>query len=231
MKQLVLLTLLLLNTFISTAQQNETITVTGAKLYDFIATESYRYPAFENAKVYFINADSGAGKLNYNCLIQTMQFISSSGDTLVFADESNIDRIGIGSDSFIYNNGFFEKLATIPGYTLAKRRSLKVKGGPKKLGAFGIASATNNIQSEDVARGFGYAAPLDVNEIFTFEQKTSWYIITAGSPFVELTKKNTRALFHKNSNEVNDFIKAKQIDFAKESDILRLFSFIGSLPH
>ncbi len=32
----------------------------------------YRYPQFEYGKVYFINGDASAGKLNYNFLIQTM---------------------------------------------------------------------------------------------------------------------------------------------------------------
>jgi hypothetical protein len=207
------------------AQRSTQLTVTGAAVFDFIAKEGYRYPAFQKAKVHFTNADSGVGRLNYNYLLQTMQFIGEKGDTLVFADEKSIRHIAIGSDTFIYQDQFFEKITASTGCTLAKRHSLQLKGQPQKLGAYGIPSATLNIPSEDVARGFGYTARLDVNEVFNFTQQTTYFMAIAKKGFVELSKKNFRQLFQQHAPAVSDFVKQQSIDLSREPDLLKLFAF------
>ncbi|MBL0355516.1 MAG: hypothetical protein IPP72_00890 [Chitinophagaceae bacterium] len=212
-----------------TAQETENIAVMGPQVFDYIANEGYRYPSFKKAVVYFTNAGPGAGRLNYNYLLQTMQFISEKGDTLVFADEKAISYIAIGSDTFIYDNAFYEIKATSKKYKLAKKTSIKLLGEPQKLGAFGIASATNNIPSEDVARGFGYSSRLDVNEQFNFTRQTTWFVSVEGQPFAELNKKSIQRLFLPDAGKVNGFIKQYSINLGKETDVLSLFAFINQL--
>lgn len=97
--------------FIGTAiaQGVEYITVNGSEVYDFIAKQGYRYPEFKKGRVYFVNKDSGGGMLNYNYLLQTMQFLDPKGDTLVFEDETTIKYITIGKDTFFMMMDFLKK--------------------------------------------------------------------------------------------------------------------------
>lgn len=226
MKNYLLLPLMIWAVPKAQAQETENLVVNGAQLYDFIAKEAYKYPIFQKAKVYFTNADSGAGRLNYNYLLQTMQFVSDKGDTLVFADESSIRYIVIGTDTFINEHGFFEKAVAAPGFILAKRQSLKLRGGPQKLGAYGISTATLNIPSEDVSRAFGYTAKLDVNEEFNFTRKIAWFIKTGDNGFTELNKANIHQLFQSRATAVNGFIKANKLNLSRREDVLRLIKFI-----
>lgn len=226
MKKLLLPMVILFLTGAAPAQRATQLTVTGAEVFDFIAKEGYRYPAFQKATVHFTNSDSGVGRLNYNYLLQTMQFIGDKGDTLVFADENSIHYIAIGSDTFIYQDQFFEKITGSTGCTLAKRHSLQLKGQPQKLGAYGIPSATLYIPSEDVARGYGYSARLDVNEVFNFTQRTTYFMAVGKKGFVELSKKNFRQLFQQHAAAVSDFTKQHAIDLSLESHLLKLFRFV-----
>src|SRR5882757_1882910 len=222
MKKLLFTTLTLL-TCSAFAQKVENITVKGSEVSAFISKEVYRYPDFRKAKVYFKNSDSAGGKMNYNYLLQTMQFIGPQKDTLVVADEANIKYISIGLDSFFYDKGFYEWVASGSKTRLAIKHTLKLLAGSQKVGAYGIASSTGGIQSQDAFRGFIGTAGLDINEVFQFVKETGYYISTGNKHFVEFNKKNLENLFPKKEDKIEDFIKTNKINFTKEQDVVDLF--------
>jgi hypothetical protein len=226
MKKILFFLVVVFNVFTTQGQQVENTAVNGKEVFEFIAKEGYKYPSFQKGKVFFTNSDPGGGRLNYNYLLQTMQFLGDKGDTLVFADESNINYIGIGSDTFFYNRGFFEKLAGNSKSKLFKKSSLKVNE-PQKLGAFGKAAITTNVVSTDLLRGDGSPYNLDINEEFRFVKKTSFYVSLGNKEFKELNKRNIEVLFSDKATQVNDFITEHKINLNNEQDVLTLFAFIN----
>jgi len=209
------------------AQKVENITVKGSDISGFISKEVYRYPDFKKAKVYFKNADSAGGRMNYNYLLQTMQFISPQKDTLAVADESSIKSIAIGLDSFFYDNGFYEWVASNSKTRLAIKHSLKLLAGTQKVGAYGIASSTGGIQSQDAFRGFIGTAGLDINEVYQFVKETQYYISVGNKHFVEFNKKNLEDLFPKKEDKIDEYIKTNKVNFNKEQDVVDLFVFVN----
>lgn len=207
------------------AQEVEHVTVSGNELLDFIAKEGYKYAGFQRGKVYFNNSDSGGGRLNYNYLLQTMQFIGPKGDTLVFADEKMVKYVTIGPDTFFYNNGFYEKLDGKGALTLTKRHILKGTEA-QKLGAFGKSAVTTSITSDDMLRNNSAPMKLNINEEFRFSKQTFFYISTAGKQFVELNKKNVPRLFSGKAGAVNEYIETNKLSLHKEADVLNLFGFL-----
>ena len=228
MKKLFLIALLFLSVG-AFAQKVENISVKGSEVHDFIKKEVYRYPEFRNARVYFKNNDSAGGKMNYNYMLQTMQFIGPQKDTLIIADEANIKYITIGLDSFFYDNGFYEWVASSSRSKLLIKHSLKLMAGSQKVGAYGIASASQSIQSQDAFRGFIGTAGLDINEEFQFVKETTYYIRAGkkGGEIVTFTKKNLEELFPKKEDKIEEYIKQNKVNFNKEQDVVDLYVFVS----
>ncbi len=107
----------------------------------------YRYPQFRYGKAYFINGDVSAGKMNYNIFLETMQFIDPKGDTLVLANETQLNFISIDADTFYHNSkGYVQQVADLSVTKLLLKENIQTS--EEKIGAFGIPSSTVNIESK-----------------------------------------------------------------------------------
>ena len=68
------------------AQDSTIIIKAGMSFNESVSiTDLYEYPQFVYGKVFFKPGDSSAGRLNYNRLLDQMQFIDFKGDTLNIA--------------------------------------------------------------------------------------------------------------------------------------------------
>src|SRR5687768_5214934 len=85
-------------------QTSEIITVKAGQNISEVYKEIFRYPQFTAGRVYFVNGDVSAAKLNYNLITETMLFVNQKGDTLAIADETAVKFITIEKDSFYYDN-------------------------------------------------------------------------------------------------------------------------------
>lgn len=206
----------------SFAQTTEIIRIKGGELPYFIAKEGYRYPTFMQSRVYFKDGDSAGGRLNYNYLLQSMQFMDPKGDTLVISNEKNISYISIGMDTFFYDNGYYEWIASSATAKLAVKHSLKT-AGTQKLGAFGIPSATNKIESQDEIRSYN-TQKLDINEEIVFAKQKAYYVSGLKNHFVEANKKNMSKLFPE--KDIDNYIKENKLNLNKEGDLVDLFVFL-----
>ncbi|MFT3681380.1 MAG: hypothetical protein QM791_13970 [Ferruginibacter sp.] len=211
------------------AQKTERIALKGWEVKDFVAKEGYRYPSFKNARVFFTNAEPAGGRLNYNYLLQTMQFVGDKGDTLVIADETYISHITIDTDTFFHQDGYLEKIAGNNKMRLAVKRILKTNGEAKKLGAYGIASATNNILSEGRIRSHATVNDLGVNEEYDFTRETAYYISVDNKTFTAISKKNISKLFPKRQEQIEAYMHENKTNLTKEEDVKKLFDYISSI--
>ncbi len=226
------LTLIFLVTFLlceaGFAQKTESIVINGSELDDFITKEGYRYTGFEPGRVYFNNNDSGGGRLNYNFLLQTMQFLGPKGDTLVFADESTVKYVVIGRDTFFYDNGFYENIFSRDNWRLLKRHSVNA-GESHKLGAFGKPIITTDVRSEDMLRSNTAPLKLSINEEFRFTTKTIFYLQQDNHQFAELSKKSLKRLFPSQEVQISTYLQQNHLNLGNETDVRQLFDYIRLL--
>src|SRR5690349_5679866 len=89
------------------AQHNKNVTYNTLQNVDenIPADMRFKYPDFRQGYVYFKDGSEGTGKLNYNMLVNEMQFINPAGDTLALDGVEKIQLLTIGADSFYYDKG------------------------------------------------------------------------------------------------------------------------------
>jgi len=191
-----------------------------AKVYNYI----YRYPQFNYGKVYLKNGDSSAGKLNYNYLMQAMQFINRKGDTLVLANENTFKFITIGTDTFFYDNnkGYVEQLANYSISKLLLKENTTTS--EEKIGAYGIPSSTQNIDAKNtlIAEN-SYALTVNANMTLT---KRKQYFFSYRSNILPVNNKNILKVFAKQKNKIENYLQDNSIDFNNEVDLKKLFTYL-----
>ena len=194
-----------------------------ARVHNYI----YRYPQFTYGKVYLKNGDSSAGKLNYNFLIQTMQFVSRKGDTLALADENTFNFISVGTDTFFYDNskGYIEQVGD---YAISK---LFVKehttSSEEKIGAFGIPSSTQNIEAKTtLIAGNSFALTVNANMTLT---KRKQYFFSDRSNILPVNNKNILRAFAKQKDKIENYLQNNNTDFNKEDDLKKLFTYLKTI--
>src|SRR5437016_6079067 len=102
------------------AQIKKTITVkAGSSIAETLTPEDiYRYPEFTYGIAHLRDGKVLGAKLNYNLLIQDMQFITPKGDTLSVISET-LDYITINRDTFYFDNRYMELYLGHPRIKLA----------------------------------------------------------------------------------------------------------------
>jgi hypothetical protein len=206
----------------SLAQTSETIVLKpGEDLFEKYPGEVYAYPEFKFGKVYYTNGDSAGGKMNYNNLLATIEFVDNKHDTLVFSPESDIKYIIIGEDLFYYNKP--EYLIQIAGSAtckLAVKKRLKL-GDVKKIGAYGIANSTSTIDSYDELRA-DQTHKLIHNEELVLVKENFFYLGNEKNVFLPASKKNILKLFPSKKKDIEAYLAVHTIDFKNEADLLLL---------
>ncbi len=228
MKKLLFAAVMCLPLF-SFSQNVERVTINGSEVQDFIKKEQYKYPEFISSRIYLKNGDTAIGRLNFNFFDQTIRYINEKKDTVAIKNESDVSYITIKSDTFFYDNGFYEWGATSAVARLAVKHVYK-QGEVRQIGAFGTASPAKNVQTIDRILGSTWV-PLSSNEELVFNRETTYYIsLLKGlqNDFVQVNKKNINRLqdlFPK--KDVAGFIKENKSDLNKEEDVLDLFIYLS----
>ncbi len=225
MKQTLFLIFLSLFLISVSAQRVDNFKITGSEYNDFISKNKYKYPQFSKAKIYFRNGEVASARVNYDYLRQEMKYIGEKQDTLIIANESDIDYMTIGTDSIFYDNGYYEWMASSGTGRLACRKVYKI--GPKALvGAFGTSSPAKNVEAKTMLLEES-SYNLAPNEEITITKETTYYISNSGNKnhFVVATKNNFDRLFPKKN--VSDFIKENNLSVFKEQDLVDIMVHIS----
>jgi len=209
------------------SQTSEIITVKAGQKISDVYKEIYRYPQFTAGRVYFVNGDVSAAKLNYNLITETMLFVNQKGDTLAIADETAVKFITIEKDSFYYDNGYLEFVDGNKSVRLAIKQRIKFSD-KKKIGAFGMPTSTVRTESDDTFLGdrrFNFL----VAEDLIFKKETEFYLSQGSNNFVVLNKKNLLKIFPRNKENIEAFLKEKNINLQAAKDVEMLIQYLGKL--
>jgi hypothetical protein len=186
----------------------------------------YTYPQFTRGTVFFRNGKSSSAPLNYNQFLDEMQFITSKGDTLTLIDEKNIAFININSDTFFYDEGYLKLAGSAPSVKLGTKDLLKVIY-KKKLGAYGMTSATESIASYKTFDDERKLYELTVMEDIVLAPKRLYYIANNHNHFLLASKKSLMKLFPKLETALVDYLRENEVDFENQEDLKKLMQFIA----
>lgn len=206
------------------AQSVETIRVKGEKAADFFETSQYKFPTFTRGKVYLKDGEVASARLNFDYFANAVKYIDEKGDTVLIGNAADVKYISTSTDTFFYDNMYYEWVATSFRARLAARRTLKLVQ-TDRVGAYGISSPTQNIVTQGLLLG-ATNYRLDANEEYVFTRETTYYISDLKGKFMEANKKNISKLFPK--KDIEQFIKGNKLNVNKEADLMDVFVFANS---
>jgi len=185
----------------------------------------YKYRGFAPGKVYFKDGTTAGSKMNFNLLLETMQFIDEKGDTLALANENSIKYITVVPDSFFFNDGYLQLVSTYGEIELATRQKIKFLD-EKNIGAYGISTSTHTIDNYNTLRAYNTYS-LKVNKDLVYSKEKKYYFNQGDGNFVLVNKKNLLKEFPHKKGFIETFLKQHEIDLNDEADLNNLFSYLA----
>ena len=206
--------------------QDSIITIKAGEDAAVLYKHIYKYPVFSPGTVYFNDGTMARSKMNYNLLLETIQFINEKGDTLSISDEGTIKYLTLGLDTFFFQDGYLELISTYSKLELAAKEKIKFLN-EKNIGAYGISTATHTIDNYNTLRAFDtYVLKLNKDLIYSKETK---YFFNKGDAFILANKKNILKAFGGKKKQVEQYLEQQNPDFEKEEDLQKLFTYLANL--
>jgi len=230
MKYKIFISLLLLFTHSQlNAQVRKTYKVNpGEKVMKALPNEAlYLYPHFKIGTVNFRNKNVGTAKLNYNRLLDEIQFIDNKDDTLSLGDEVTVSSIVIEKDTFYYYEGYVKIISTQSKVKFASKKILALSN-KQKIGGMGELSSASIATYDKMSSPEGIR-DLVPKEILTFSEYSNYFIGDAYNRFKPLNRKNLLNMYAKHQLNIEIYLREKAVNFLKEDDVVKLIGFLGTL--
>jgi len=218
----------LLVTGLSAQQTHKILIKAGDDIGIALAKEVYLFSDFTIGMVGLKDGSASKGLLNYNMLNEEMQFIATKGDTLSLAEEHTIKFVTVGVDSFFYDHGYLQLIASSAVVKLAVKQRLKVID-KQRIGAYNQPSPTGSIEAQNTYNSGAISHRLNVREDILMAKQTDYYLGDKYNHFVSANKKNLVKLFSKKQDEIEDFLRTKRIDLNKVEDLVTLIGFLNKI--
>ena len=211
------------------AQDSTIILKAGMSINESLSIKNlYEYSQFIYGKVFFKPGDSSSGRLNYNRLLDQMQFIDFKGDTLNIADPGTIKSIRINNDLFYYDEGYVKLIKDSNTIKLAAKQTLRVVN-KEKTGAYNMPSSTSAIDSYGSYAIDGKTYKLLPREDIVLKKQTQYYFGDKFNHFILANKKNLLRLYSKQNVSLNAYLKENNVDFTSQEDLEKLLQYLANL--
>lgn len=184
----------------------------------------YVFTVFKKGNAYFRSGAPVAKFFNYNFLLDEIQFIEDSGDTLAIADPMLITKIVIDSSVFYYNKGYLKELTNINNYKLALKQNM-VQIADKTRGAYDAASGASSITTYGTINNNSQLYRLQVKKDVLFQEVDGYYISDLFNNFIKADKKGFLAVFGEMKPGLVKYIKKEKLHFNKEADLKKLLVY------
>jgi hypothetical protein len=210
------------------AQKNEIVTVkAGIRVIDcFPFKERYRYPDFVQARVQFKNGTNTDTKLNYNFLMNEMEYVRLR-DTLTLINKKDIKYIAVAQDTFYFDKGYLELIHPGP-VKVALRQYIKLKEIQSK-DSYGTSSSGSSSLSYNSLPAEGNYYKLTANKDMVFQKIQEYYISGPSNNFIPFSKKSVMQLFPQKTDVIKAYLKSNKVDFDSREDLLRLADYLNGL--
>jgi len=213
-----------------TAQTKRFSVEPGQKIVAAIpAGDLYSHPQFTLGTVQLKDASEATVKLNYNKVFGEIQYIDpKTGDTLSLAEEKNIRFVAIEKDTFYFDEIWLQFISGNSTLKFAKMKLLEMTN-KEKLGAMGTPTLGGEIETYNKFTGAQHMKDLVAMERITFTEHTSYYFGDRFNHFSKATKKGLLKTYSKQEKEIEKWLDDNKIDFNKEEDLQKLFTYLQTL--
>ncbi len=225
--KLLTVTCIILLTIKTYAQEKKNFIVNpGQKISDVVsANDIYRYIDFKPGMVYFKDRRESSALLNYNRLLNEIQFINTNGDTLSIADENLIKMVKVDNDTFCYNKGFYELISNFKYLRLVRKETISMVSA-NKIGAYNQPVQGGAASSYTSYSLGGRNTNLVVNEKITLKKEVGYYFIDQEDHVISVSKKVLEKEFPNYSAAIEQYLTSNSVDFKNEIDLKKLIIFL-----
>lgn len=199
----------------------------GTAVMDVLSpADVYYFPKFTEGKVFYKDGAKSSGKLNYNTLVNEIQFIDAQGDTVSLADEKNISFVSINTELFYYDKGY---VRLVSGNNLAKLTVSDVWrfGEKRKRDVYNSTSPASPATSFASYFVFGKHHDLLVNQDVELIRHAEYFFSDKFNRILPANKKNLLSLFPEEKSRIETYLSENKINFENAEDLKKLIAFIG----
>jgi hypothetical protein len=214
------------------AQTSEEFMVrTGQEASEVIPrVKHFYYPTFLEGQVFYPQGKrSDVMLLNYNTLLEVMQYIDENGDTLYIPEESNIFRyIRIGKDLFYhqFREGYFNLQTREQNYNLATRTRWKIER--RDIMVYnGYGMSTVSPGSTVSTRRVGESVV--TNQDMMYRTETEFYIVGPRDVVFRTTRSGILKVFNDHKEKIVNFLRDHQTNFEDAQSLTELVQYCNSL--
>ena len=131
------------------------------------------------------------------------------------------DSIVIGKNTFYYDEGFLELVASAGTVRLVKRTQIKMR--PETVGAYGATNstgATDKISSYSIN---GNMYSFSLNQNMTVKESISFFFMNENGKAMKASKNNLLLLLPADKQEyVKLYLKNNKVSFEKEAELKKM---------
>ncbi len=185
----------------------------------------YVSPVFKPGVVNLSNGTASRQRLNYNIILDEMQFIGSKGDTLTIAEPEMVKSVVFDSLVYYYDKNYLQEIAKVDSFKLAIKQFFVQTpyrtgtGYGATTGAAAIATYTS------IGMGNRPRANLQVDKDVAFNKVAGFFISDRFNHFFKADKKSFLNLFPARKTLIEKYINDNKINFLKPKDLVKLLEF------
>lgn len=176
----------------------------------------YLLPGFTEGMVMFRSGERASAKLNYNMLLEQMQFIGEDSSIMAIANPDEVQYVSIGKRFFVKYRATFVEVLLDGQVQLGVARKLRIVDH-RKDGGYGGATSLMKVESVGAMSG-APADHLTGTEQLIFEESKTYYLIKDLKPKVASRKAFMKA-FPACKEEI---ARQKDVDYSKEEQLRAL---------
>lgn len=201
----------------------------------------YLMDEFMQGTIYFTEEGPADGKINYNILLEAIQYYDDNDKLLTVPAEQAIDSVELAGHILVpFNKGFAEVFHTENG-SVVLHRSIRYKVQKIVRGAYGSIERTSAVDQVSSLAGDGAMgsdlrhnlrlANYNNEEMeLRLHYQQQFYFPAAEGQFIELSsRKNVERAFPEHRRKIKSFFRKNKIDFDSAESLKQLASFMHSL--
>lgn len=188
----------------------------------------YIFPVFKTGIVQMRDGTTSTQKLNYNIILNEMQFIGPKGDTLTIAYPATIKNILIDTSLFLYDKDYLQVINQVNSFKIALKQIL-IQTPYRTRGGYDAASGASSITTFSTISSHGAIANLLVKKDVSLQKESSYFVSDEFNHFFKADKKAFLNIFKNKKSIIEKFLNENSINYSKQPDLEKLLKFCDSV--
>jgi hypothetical protein len=211
-------------------QQNKVYIVRAGEVPSEVLPLEARYvfPTFKQGTAHMRDGTVSTAKLNYNIMLDEMQFIDNKGDTLAIAYPETIRSVTIDTTLYFYDKTYFEVVHQEDSFKLAKKQ-IFVQSPYRTRGGYDVPTAVSSITTYGSINASRGPSALQVKKDVQFHKVVAYVVSDKFNHFFKADKKAFLHIFPGKKVVIENYMKENHIDYFQPTDLEKLLRFCVSL--